>query len=80
MLLLTISVVSKRHNTSSAAVAVAWTLAWAGVTAAIVGARNTRQVDGWLDAARLSLTEADVADIGAAIERSGAGTGPARPD
>jgi aryl-alcohol dehydrogenase-like predicted oxidoreductase len=72
------AVVAKRHGTSTAAVAVAWTLAWPGVTGAIVGARSPDQVDGWLDAATLSLTEADIAEIGAAIERSGAGTGPSR--
>ncbi len=72
-------VVADRHDTSTAAVAVAWTLTWSGVTAAIVGARNARQVNGWLDAASLTLTEADIAEIAAAIRRSGAGTGPATP-
>jgi aryl-alcohol dehydrogenase-like predicted oxidoreductase len=72
-------VVAERHDTSTAAVAVAWTLTWPGVTAAIVGARNARQVNGWLDAASLTLTEADIAGIAAAIRRSGAGTGPATP-
>ena len=72
-------VVADRHDTSTAAVAVAWTLTWPGVTAAIVGARNARQVNGWLDAASLTLTEADIAGIAAAIRRSGAGTGPATP-
>jgi aryl-alcohol dehydrogenase-like predicted oxidoreductase len=71
--------VAERHGTSAASAAVAWTLAWPGVTAAIVGARNPKQVDGWLDAARLSLNDADMAEIGAAIEQSGAGSGPARP-
>jgi aryl-alcohol dehydrogenase-like predicted oxidoreductase len=71
--------VAERHRTTVAAVAVAWTLAWPGVTAAIVGARRPRQVDGWLDAATLSLTDADIADIARAIESSGAGTGPSRP-
>jgi aryl-alcohol dehydrogenase-like predicted oxidoreductase len=71
--------VAERHHTTVAAVAVAWTLAWPGVTAAIVGARHPRQVDGWLDAATLSLTDADMADIAHVIENSGAGTGPSRP-
>jgi aryl-alcohol dehydrogenase-like predicted oxidoreductase len=71
--------VAERHRTTVAAVAVAWTLAWPGVTAAIVGARHPRQVDGWLDAATLSLTAADMAEIGDVIERSGAGSGPSRP-
>ena len=71
--------IAERYRTTVAAVAVAWTLAWPGVTAAIVGARNARQVDGWLDAATLSLTPQDMAEIAAVIERSGAGSGPSRP-
>jgi aryl-alcohol dehydrogenase-like predicted oxidoreductase len=71
--------VAARHDTTVAAVAVAWTLAWPGVTGAIVGARNAAQVDGWVDAATLNLTAADLADIAAAITASGAGTGPSAP-
>jgi aryl-alcohol dehydrogenase-like predicted oxidoreductase len=71
--------VAKRYDTSVAAVAVAWTLAWPGVSGAIVGARSAQQVDGWLDAATLSLTQADMAEIGAAIDRTKAGSGPSRP-
>jgi len=71
--------VAERHGTSTAAVAVAWTLAWPGVTGAIVGARSAEQVDGWIAAAALELTAEDMAAIGAAIERTGAGNGPSRP-
>jgi aryl-alcohol dehydrogenase-like predicted oxidoreductase len=71
--------VANRYNVSAASVAVAWTLAWPGVTAAIVGARSPAQVDGWRDAAWLELTKADMDEIGAVIERSGAGYGPAKP-
>ncbi len=71
--------VAERHHVSTAAVAVAWTLAWPGVTAAIVGARGPRQVDGWLAAASLKLTAADLAEIAQTIEQSQAGTGPSRP-
>lgn len=71
--------IAKRHDTSVAAIAVAWTLAWPGVTGAIVGARSPAQVDGWLDAATLKLTHADLDEIAAAIEGTGAGTGPSRP-
>jgi aryl-alcohol dehydrogenase-like predicted oxidoreductase len=71
--------IAERHRTTVAAVAVAWTLAWPGVTAAIVGARHARQVDGWLGAATLSLTAADMTEIGDVIDRSGAGSGPSRP-
>ena len=71
--------VAERHRSTTSSVAVAWTLAWPGVTAAIVGARNARQVDGWIDAARLALTDDDIEEIGAAIDQSGAGSGPSRP-
>jgi aryl-alcohol dehydrogenase-like predicted oxidoreductase len=71
--------VAERHGTSPAAVAVAWTLAWPGVTGAIVGARSPQQVDGWIDAAAIELTEDDRAELTAAIERTGAGDGPLAP-
>jgi aryl-alcohol dehydrogenase-like predicted oxidoreductase len=71
--------IAERHGTSVATVAVAWTLAWPGVTGAIVGARSPAQVDGWIDAARLDLTAADLAEIAAAIAATGAGTGPRSP-
>jgi aryl-alcohol dehydrogenase-like predicted oxidoreductase len=71
--------VAARHNVSTASVAVAWTLAWPGVSAAIVGARGPKQVDGWLGAASLALSAADMEEIGAVIASSGAGTGPAKP-
>jgi aryl-alcohol dehydrogenase-like predicted oxidoreductase len=70
--------IARRHNTTVGAVAIAWALTWPGVTGAIVGARSAEQVDGWLPAARLSLDSHDLEAITAAIERSGAGTGPAR--
>jgi aryl-alcohol dehydrogenase-like predicted oxidoreductase len=60
-------------------VAVAWTLAWPGVSGAIVGARSPSQVDGWLPAGSLTLSESDIAEIAAAIESSGAGEGRTRP-
>jgi len=71
--------VALRHDTTVAAVAVAWTLAWPGVTAAIVGARSARQVDGWIDAAPLSLSAPDMVAIAKEIDRSEAGYGPSRP-
>ena len=71
--------IAERHRSSVAAVAVAWTLAWPGVTGAIVGARSPAQVDGWIGAASLELTDTDLDDIAAAIHRTGAGTGPVRP-
>lgn len=71
--------IAERHGASVAAVAVAWTLAWPGVTAAIVGARNGAQVEGWVAATDLALTVGDLADIGDAIVASGAGAGPVVP-
>ena len=55
--------VAERHGVSVAAVAVAWVLAVEGVTAAIVGARRPSQVDGWLPAGDLRLTEVDLAGL-----------------
>jgi aryl-alcohol dehydrogenase-like predicted oxidoreductase len=71
--------VAARHGVTTAAIAVAWVLAWRGVTAAIVGARSAEQVDGWIGGAIVALTAADLDEIAAAIGRTGAGSGPARP-
>ena len=62
--------IAQRHNTSVSSVAIAWTLAWPGVTGAIVGARTPKQVDGWIGAASLELTDQDLTEIAAAIERT----------
>jgi aryl-alcohol dehydrogenase-like predicted oxidoreductase len=75
----TMKKVGERHGTSAAAAAIAWTLAWPGVTGAIVGAREPAQVDGWIDAATLHLRKADLDAIAATIERTGAGSGPSLP-
>lgn len=71
--------IAERHNSTVAEVAIAWTLAWPGITGAIVGARKAAQVDGWIGAAALQLTPADIDDIATAITTTGAGSGPARP-
>jgi aryl-alcohol dehydrogenase-like predicted oxidoreductase len=71
--------VAERHGTTVSAVAIAWTLAWPGVTGAIVGARSPEQVDGWIGAATLELTLEDLDEIARAIGRRGAGAGPALP-
>ncbi|MGA3303502.1 MAG: aldo/keto reductase [Methylovirgula sp.] len=71
--------IAEKHGTSVASVAIAWTLAWPGVTGAIVGARAPQQVDGWLDAGRIELTADDMRTIAKAIEKTGAGAGPALP-
>jgi aryl-alcohol dehydrogenase-like predicted oxidoreductase len=70
--------IAKRHGTTVSAIAVAWVIAWPGVTAAIVGARSPAQVDGWIQAAGLELTSEDLEEIASAVERTGVGTGPVR--
>jgi aryl-alcohol dehydrogenase-like predicted oxidoreductase len=72
--------VAERHGVPLPAVAVAWTLAWPGVTGAIVGARTTEQVEGWLPAASLELTPDDLTEIAKVVRRTGAGEGPIAPD
>jgi len=71
--------IADRHDATVASVAVAWVLSWPGVTGAIVGPRSPDQVDGWISAARLSLTDDDLDEIEAALTELGAGTGPTRP-
>lgn len=68
-----------RHGTTIGAIAVAWTLAWPGVTGAIVGARSPEQVDGWIRAAGLELTQKHLDEIARAIDRARAGAGPKHP-
>jgi aryl-alcohol dehydrogenase-like predicted oxidoreductase len=71
--------IASRHGVTVAAVAVAWTLAFPGVTGAIVGVRRADQIDAWLSAARLALDDSDLTRIADAIERTGAGSGPVLP-
>jgi aryl-alcohol dehydrogenase-like predicted oxidoreductase len=71
--------IAARHHTTVSAVAIAWVLSWPGVSGAIVGARSPEQVDGWLPAARLVLSDADLDAVASAIESTGAGTGPLHP-
>ena len=75
----TMNEVAQRHDTTTAAVAVAWTLAWPGVTGAIVGARAPEQIDGWIEAASLTLARRDLEEIAAIIIATGAGAGPSLP-
>ena len=64
----------ERLGCSLPALALAWTLAHPGVTAAIVGGRRPSQVDGWIEAADVALSAADLAEIEQAVEETGAGT------
>jgi aryl-alcohol dehydrogenase-like predicted oxidoreductase len=71
--------IAARHRTTVSAVAIAWVLSWPAVSGAIVGARSPEQVTGWLPAAGLQLSAEDLDALAAAVERTGAGTGPVRP-
>jgi aryl-alcohol dehydrogenase-like predicted oxidoreductase len=72
--------IAQRLQVSVEQVAIAWTLAWPGVSAAIVGARSPEQVDGWINAGAVELSDADLAAIADLLRTTGAGKGPARPD
>jgi aryl-alcohol dehydrogenase-like predicted oxidoreductase len=71
--------IAQRYGTSVSCIAIAWVLAWPGVSGAIVGARTPKQVDGWIGAAAIKLTRVDLDEIAAAIRHSNTGTGPGRP-
>src|SRR5262245_8916664 len=71
--------IARRRGVSVSAVAVAWTLAWPGVSGAIVGARSPEQVEGWIRAATLALTSYDLEQLASAIVWTGAGAGPIVP-
>jgi aryl-alcohol dehydrogenase-like predicted oxidoreductase len=71
--------IAQRHGTSVSAIAIAWVLAWPGVTGAIVGGRTPAQVDGWVGAASVELTARDLDEIASAIRSTRAGNGPAQP-
>jgi aryl-alcohol dehydrogenase-like predicted oxidoreductase len=58
---------------SVAELAIAWTLAQDGVTGAIVGARRASQLDGWIEAANVTLSAATLSAIDDAIAETGAG-------
>jgi aryl-alcohol dehydrogenase-like predicted oxidoreductase len=55
--------IGERHGVSAGVVAIAWTLANQAVTAAIVGGRSAKQVDGVIAAAEFRLTESEVTEI-----------------
>ena len=71
--------IADRLGVAVSAIAIAWVLAWPGVTGAIVGARRPDHIEGWPVASGLHLDESDLNEIAAALETTGAGSGPVRP-
>jgi aryl-alcohol dehydrogenase-like predicted oxidoreductase len=71
--------IANRYDTSVSSVAVAWVLKWPGVTGAIVGARKPEQIDDWIRAASINLTQRDLEEIKSALGRTDAGSGPIEP-
>ncbi len=69
---------AQRLSCSTAELAIAWTLAVRGVTAAIVGARRPDQIDGWSGAGAVELDDAALDEIAGILAETGAGSGPAR--
>jgi len=55
--------IGARHGRSPGEVAIAWALRHVAVTAAIVGARNPKQVDGVIGAMEFRLTPEEVAEV-----------------
>jgi aryl-alcohol dehydrogenase-like predicted oxidoreductase len=55
--------IGRLHGCGPGAVAVAWTLRQPAVTGAIVGARRPAQIDDWIGAADLNLSDAELDDI-----------------
>lgn len=64
--------IGKRHGRSPGEVAVAWTLAHAAVTGAIVGARSPKQIEGVAGAAEFRLPESDFDKIEQVLEQEAA--------
>jgi aryl-alcohol dehydrogenase-like predicted oxidoreductase len=56
--------IGARHGVTAGVVAIAWTLHNEAITAAIVGGRSAKQVDGVFPAANFRLSEAEFAEIG----------------
>jgi aryl-alcohol dehydrogenase-like predicted oxidoreductase len=55
--------IAARHAVSAGVVAIAWTLHHAAITAAIVGGRNAKQVEGVIPAAAFRLSQEEFSEI-----------------
>jgi aryl-alcohol dehydrogenase-like predicted oxidoreductase len=51
------------HNVTAGVIAIAWTLHNPAITAAIVGGRNAKQVEGIIPAVTFRLTESEYDEI-----------------
>ena len=58
--------IGKRHGRSPGEVAIAWVLRRPEVTAAIVGMRSAKQVEGVIGAAEFRLSAEEISEIAAA--------------
>jgi aryl-alcohol dehydrogenase-like predicted oxidoreductase len=61
--------IGRRHGRTPGEVAIAWTLKHPAVTAAIVGFRSPRQVQGIIGAAQFRLNQSEIAEIEEAIRQ-----------
>ncbi len=55
--------IGNRYGVTAGTIAIAWTLSNPAVTGAIVGARNAGQVDGFISAGDLKLTEDEIHEL-----------------
>lgn len=55
--------IGKRHGVTAGVVAIAWTLHHPAITAAIVGGRNAKQVEGVMPAATFRLSDGEFSEI-----------------
>ena len=55
--------IGRRHGRTTGEVAIAWTLRHPAVTAAIVGLRSAKQVEGVIGAMEFRLTPEEIAEI-----------------
>jgi aryl-alcohol dehydrogenase-like predicted oxidoreductase len=62
--------IGQRHGRTPGEVAIAWTLRRPEVTAAIVGMRSAKQVEGVIGAAEFRLSSAEVAEIQSFFEKA----------
>ncbi|KXK62458.1 aldo/keto reductase [Micromonospora rosaria] len=75
----TLTDIATRHDATTSAVAIAWVLAWRGVTGAITGARRPDQIDDWSTGATMRLSAADLEAIATVLREERVGSGPTHP-